>query len=115
MLIFLMPTGVSQNSIHKSLNQTYEILRAPDVNATIPELTHSEWHSTAEWTIQTDQTWKEYRAWLLNQIGGTFRILSETKYQIKLRKTFHSEIHDIKLIADETDEMIHVIYRVSLW
>ncbi|MEQ8638874.1 hypothetical protein [Gimesia maris] len=115
LLIFLMTPGVSQSSFRKALNQTYEIVLAPEANATIPEVTHTEWRRTAEWTIQTDHTWKEYRAGLLKQIGGTYRILSEAKHQIKLRKTFHSEIHDIKLSTDEAEGKIHVIYSVSLW
>lgn len=114
-LLFLMTSTRGQNGFNKALNQTYELILPPDASATSPEITRTEWSSTAEWTIHTDQTWKVYRVWLLKQIGGTYRILSETEFQLELRQTFHAEIHDIKLIADEVEGKIHVVYSVSLW
>ncbi|QDT92639.1 hypothetical protein [Gimesia algae] len=115
LLLFLMTSEHDQNSFNQALNQTYQLIMPPDSNATVPGVTETEWSRTAEWTIETNLTWKAYRDWLLNQLGGTYRILSETENQIELRKTFHSEIHDIKLITDEVEGKVHAVYSISLW
>ncbi len=115
LLFFLMRSTYTQSNFDKLLTQNYELLLPADVKATVPQITKKEWSRTAEWSIDTDQSWQEYRTWLGKQIGGTYRVLSEADGQVFLRKTYHSEIHDIQLTADEVEGKIHVVFRLSLW
>lgn len=115
LLFFWMRSTYTQSNFNKLLTQNYELLLPADTEATVPQITTKEWSRTSEWTIDTGQSWKEYRTWLGKQIGGTYRILSEAEGQVDLRKTYHSEIHDIKLTAYEERGKIHVVFRLSLW
>ncbi|MFH1304539.1 MAG: hypothetical protein ABIK07_26100 [Planctomycetota bacterium] len=115
LLFYLIITKESPDKFSKLLTQDFELLLPAGVKATEPQITKTDWSSTAEWTIDTDLSWKEYRTWLGKQIGGTYRVLSEGDGKVILRKTYHSEIHDIQLTAAEVEGKIHVVYRLSLW
>ncbi|QDT19898.1 hypothetical protein [Gimesia chilikensis] len=114
LLFYLIITTESPNRFNQLLIQNYELLLPDGAEATVPLVTKTDWSRTAEWTINTNQSWQEYRIWLNNQVGGTYRVLSETEREISLRKTYHSEIYDIKLSVEE-DGNIHVVYSLSLW
>lgn len=114
-IFFLNNRTHNQDLYDQTLNHNYELLLPPNAKATVPILSTTEWSRTAKWTIETDLGWQEYRRWLISQINDTYRILSATDNQISLRKTYHSEVHDLKLIADKEDGKLHVIYVLALW
>ncbi len=113
LLFFLMAIDRSQSSYSKTLAQNRELLLPPAATATVAVITENEWSKIAEWTIDTGLSWNEYQTWISKRNGGTYRVLSRTDAQMRLRKTFHSEIHEIKLTDEEGK--VRVFFSISLW
>ena len=114
-LLYLTIPTETPDDFRKAVQQMQRLLLPETATATVPLIEKTEWSRSAQWTIDTHENWEDYRRWLGQQLGGTYRVLSESENELSLRKTYHAEIHDISLITGHSQGKINVVYRLSLW
>ncbi len=110
------PRPSDPSPFKKATDQHLHLTLPPDGTATEPRINRTDWEITAEWRIETNMKWEEYKIWAAKQLGSSYdTAIMESEFQITFRRTDHSETHLLRFGVDEAARQIHVRFSTSPW
>ena len=81
---------------------------------TTPKETSGPWSRVAEWTINSNEPFANYKLWIVERMK-MYRTINQSETHILLRRSFEAEIYDLEIRSQEDGKELQVRFTVSPW